>query len=196
LIAQPAGLDLKADHCPSVNGRPPIMDRMTRARRSGQGFTLLELMVVMLLISIVLAVAIPKFGGGAFQDPVKKMSRWMINTVRTLRSAAIQQQKIQGLVIDLGNRRMWPVNGDGGEETTLATPSGNALSFPDAIRYMDVQFPNEDRISSGTTEVRFYPAGYSDQVLIHLETDDDKKLTYLVEPLLPKVKIFDEWIEF
>jgi prepilin-type N-terminal cleavage/methylation domain-containing protein len=172
------------------------MNRMNRARQPGQGFTLLELMVVMMLISIVMAIALPKFAGGAFQDPVNKMSRWMINTVRTLRSTAIQQQKPQSLVIDLGNRRMWPVHEATGEETSPAAPSGSTLTIPDAIRYIDVQFPNEERITSGTTEVRFYPAGYSDQVLIHLETDDDKKLTYLVEPLLPKVKIFDEWIEF
>jgi prepilin-type N-terminal cleavage/methylation domain-containing protein len=173
-----------------------MMDRTKRVNRPGPGFTLLELMVVMLLISIVLAIAIPKFGGGAFQDPMKKLSRWMINTVRTLRSAAIQQQKTQSLVIDLSNRRMWLVNDAMDEEAMQAAASNKALSLPDAIRYMDVQFPQQERISSGTAEVRFFPAGYSDQVLIHLETDDAEKLTYLVEPLLPKVKIFDEWIEF
>jgi prepilin-type N-terminal cleavage/methylation domain-containing protein len=172
------------------------MDRIKRVSSRGPGFTLLELMVVMLLISIVMAIAIPKFSGGAFQDPVKKLSRWMINTVRTLRSAAIQQQKTQSLVIDLSNRRMWLVNDAMDEEAAQAAASNKAMSLPDAVRYMDVQFPNQERISSGTTEVRFYPAGYSDQVLIHLETDDAEKLTYLVEPLLPKVKIFDEWIEF
>ena len=165
-------------------------------RRPGRGFTLIELMVVMLLISIVLAITLPKFGGGAFQDPVKKLSRWMINTVKTLRSAAIQQQKTQGLVIDLSNRRMWLVNDAMDEEAMQAAASNKALTLPDAIRYMDVQFPQQERMTTGTTEVRFYPAGYSDQVLIHLETDNDEKVTYLVEPLLPKVKIFDEWIEF
>jgi prepilin-type N-terminal cleavage/methylation domain-containing protein len=165
-------------------------------RRPGRGFTLLELMVVMLLISIVLAIALPKFGGGAFQDPVKKLSRWMINTVKTLRSAAIQKQKTQGLVIDLSNRRMWLVNDAMDEEAMQAAASNKARTLPDAIRYMDVQFPQQERITTGTAEIRFYPAGYSDQVLIHLETDDDEKVTYLVEPLLPKVKIFDEWIEF
>jgi prepilin-type N-terminal cleavage/methylation domain-containing protein len=173
-----------------------MMDRMLRAKRSGQGFTLIELMVVMMLISIVLAIAIPRFGGGAFQDPVKKLSRWMIVTVRALRSAAIQQQKTQGLVIDLSNRRMWMVNEAMDEEAVQASASDKALSIPDAIRHMDVQFPQQEIISSGTAEVRFYPAGYSDQVLIHIETDDEEKLTFLVEPLLPKVKIFDEWIDY
>jgi prepilin-type N-terminal cleavage/methylation domain-containing protein len=173
-----------------------MMDRMIRANRPGQGFTLIELMVVMMLISIVLAVAIPRFGGGPFQDPVKKLSRWMIVTVKTLRSAAIQQQKTQGLVIDLSNRRMWLVDEGMDEEAVQAAASKKAMSLPDAVRYMDVQFPQQERISSGTAEVRFYPAGYSDQVLIHVETDDDEKLTFLVEPLLPKVKIIDEWIDF
>jgi prepilin-type N-terminal cleavage/methylation domain-containing protein len=172
------------------------MERMKRVIRLGHGFTLIELMVVMLLISIVMAVAIPKFGGGAFQDPVKKLSRWMIITVRTLRAAAIQQQKTQGLVIDLSNRRMWMVNDAMDEAAMQEAASNKALSLPDAIRYMDVQFPQQERILSGTAEVRFYPVGYSDQVLIHLETEDDEKLTYLVEPLLPKVKIFDEWIDY
>ena len=172
------------------------MGHVKRMSRPVQGFTLIELMVVMLLISIVLAVVIPKFGGGAFQDPVKKLSRWMINTVRTLRSAAIQQQKGQGLVIDLSNRRMWMVNDAMDEAAIQDAASNKALALPDAIRYMDVEFPQQERISSGTTEIRFYPAGYSDQVLIHLETEDNEKLTYLVEPLLPKIKIFDEWIDF
>ena len=171
------------------------MNSTFRATRPGDGFTLIELMVVMLLISIVLAVAIPKFDGGAFQDPVKKLSRWMINTVRTLRSAAIQKQKVQGLVIDLSNQRMWLTNEDMDEEA-LAAAADKALTLPTAIRIVDVQFPHQESVTSGTTEVRFYPAGYSDQVLIHLETDNAERFAYLVEPLLPKVKYIEQWIEF
>ncbi len=152
-------------------------------------------MVVMLLISIVLAVAIPRFEGGAFQDPVKKLSRWMINTVRTLRSAAIQKQKTQSLVIDLSNNRMWLVNEDM-DEDAMAAAADKALALPAAIRFVDVQYPFQDAVTSGTTEVRFYPAGYSDQALIHIETDDAQRFTYLVEPLLTKVKLIETWIEF
>ncbi len=166
-----------------------------QAKQTGHGFTLIELMVVMLLISIVLAVAIPKFDGGAFQDPVKKLSRWMINTVRSLRSAAIQKQKVQGLMIDLSNNRMWLVN-DEMDELALAAASDKALKLPDTIRIKEVQFPHQESITSGTTEVYFYPAGYSDQVLIHLEADQNERFTYLVEPLLPKVKFVDEWVEY
>ena len=171
------------------------MSSTYRTKRAGHGFTLIELMVVMLLISIVLAVAIPRFDGSAFQDPVKKLSRWMINTVRTLRSAAIQKQKTQGLVIDLSNNRMWLVNDEMDEEAVTAA-SDKALNLPDTIRIVDVQFPHQEAISSGTAEVWFYPAGYSDQVLIHLEADHTERFTYQVEPLLSKVKIIEEWVEY
>lgn len=159
------------------------------------GFTLMELMVVMLLVSIVLAAAIPRFEGGAFHDPDKKVSRWIINTVRTLRSTAIQKQQLQALVLDLNNSRMWIIN-ESMDEETLSAAAEKAFSLPKSIQIVDVQYPQRDRITSGTTEIHFFPAGYSEQVLIHLENDDAQRFSFLVEPLLPKVKIFDEWIEF
>lgn len=171
------------------------MQSVYQPQRTSRGFTLIELMVVMLLISIVLAVAIPRFDGGAFEDPVKKLSRWMINTVRTVRSAAIQKQKVQGLIVDVDNNRLWVVDDDMSEEA-VAAASDKGMKLPDTIKIVDVQFPHQDSVTSGTTQIRFYPAGYSDQVLIHLETDHAERFTYLVEPLLPKVKFIEKWIEF
>ena len=162
---------------------------------STHGFTLIELMVVMLLISIVLGVAIPKFDSGVFQDPVKRLSRWMVITVRTLRSEAIQKQKTQGLVIDLENGSMWPVSEEMSEEALAAAPE-KAMKLSDTVRLVDVEYPGQEPVTSGTTEVKFYPAGFSDQVLIHMQTDDGERITYMVEPLLPKVKFFEEWIEY
>jgi len=171
------------------------MNSAKKLNRKVAGFTLLELMVVILLISIVIAVAIPRFEGGAFQDAEKKVSRWMINTVRTLRSAAIQKQQVQALVIDLNNHRMWIIN-ETMDEEAISAAEEKAFSFPKSIQIVDVQFPKQDRITSGTAEIHFFPAGYSEQVLLHLENDDDQRFSFLVEPLLPKVKFFDEWIDF
>jgi prepilin-type N-terminal cleavage/methylation domain-containing protein len=171
------------------------MKRISSIKSGRTGFTLIELMVVMLLISIVLAVAIPRFEGGVFQDPGKKMSRWMINTVRTLRSAAIQKQDVQSLVLDLSNRKMWIANGRMSEQERAAAAE-KAYSLPAGINIVDVQFPGRDPITSGTIDILFYPAAYSDHVLIHLENENAERSTYRIAPLLPKVKIFDEWIDF
>ena len=171
------------------------MKRTTFIETNRTGFTLIELMVVMMLITIVLAVAIPRFEGGVFQDPAKKMSRWMINTVRTLRASAIQKQSVQILVVDLGQNKMWVANQQMSDEERSAA-SQKAFSLPESINIVDIQFPGRERIASGTVDIHFYPAAYSDHALVHFENKNAERLTYLVEPLLPKVKIFDEWIDF
>jgi prepilin-type N-terminal cleavage/methylation domain-containing protein len=158
------------------------------------GFTLIELMVVMLLISIVMAVIIPRFDGGPFQDPTKKLSRWMVNSIRHLRSTAIQKQKSQALVIDLNEQRMWMVS-DGMSEEELSAATEKAFKIDTSMQIVNVQFPDQEPISTGSAEIRFFPAGYSDRALIHLENDDAERFSYLLEPLLPKVKMFDQWID-
>lgn len=159
------------------------------------GFTLIELMVVMLLISIVMAVAMPRFVSGTLQDPVKKTTRWMINTSRTLRANAIKHQKGFTLVIDLADNRFWTVNEDMPEEDLIQAKE-KAFTLPGSLDIVAVLFPDKDRISTGTAEIHFYPSGYSDRVLIDLQKDDAERFSYLFEPLLPRVKVIDEWITF
>jgi general secretion pathway protein H len=161
---------------------------------NGQGFTLIELMVVMLLITIVLAVVIPRFDAAPFQDPGKKFSRWMIIAVRHLRTTAIEKQKTQALVVDLSQQRLWMINEDMNEEQQAAAAE-KAFAIDDSIRIVDAQFRNQESVSTGTLEIRFYPAGYSDQVLLHIENEDAERTSYLVEPLLPKLKMVEGWIE-
>ena len=152
-------------------------------------------MVVMLLITIILSVTVPRFDSSFFQDPEKKVTRWIVNTVRDLRSQAIGRQKTYSLVLDLSHGRMWVVN-EGMDEEALDQAAENAFSLPEAIRMVDVQMPGRDDVASGTAIINFYPAGYSDQALIHMESDEAARFTYRLQPLLPKVKMVDEWITY
>jgi hypothetical protein len=79
------------------------------------------------------------------------------------------------------------------DEEAMAAASEKAFVLPDAIKIEDVEFRDEDRISSGTAAIRFYPGGFSDQALVHVEYDETSRFTYKFEPLLPKVKRLDEW---
>jgi prepilin-type N-terminal cleavage/methylation domain-containing protein len=170
------------------------------------GFTLIELMVVMLLISIILAVAIPRFEGGMFQDPTKIVSRRLIYTVRALRSHAVQRQMLQSLIIDLDNQRFWvaaavpeePAESEesaAAEKPAAAAATEKAFDLPKSIRFVAIQFPHRAPITSGKVEIFFYPAGYSDHVVVHMQNDNQERFSYVVEPLLPKVKLLEEWID-
>ncbi len=172
----------------------PMKHRIRSLGANKLGFTLIELMVVMLLVSIILAVAIPRFDSAPFQDPKKKLTRWMMNAVRHLRASAIQKQKVQVLVVDLSEQRMWMIH-EAMSEDEQSAAAEKAFSLDRSLRMISARYPDQDSINTGTIEVRFYPAGYSDRVLFRLEDEDAERISFLLEPLLPKLKIFDEWID-
>ena len=156
---------------------------------------MIELLVVMLLVTIVLAVTIPRFDVGMMQDPQKQLSRWMINTTRALRSAAMEKQMVHVLVIDLERNRLFTIREDMDDEAmTDAAAEGFSLSRP--MRLVNVQFPDKERVSSGTVPIHFHPAGYSDQVMIQLEHRNAQRFSFKLEPLLPRVKLLEEWISY
>jgi len=47
-------------------------------------------------------------------------------------------------------------------------------------------------IQSGIAEIFFYKKGYSDQAVIVIENEDNRKLFFTIEPFLPAVKLYEE----
>lgn len=172
-------------------------------------------MIVMLLISIILAVAIPRFEGSFLQDPIKQFSRKMISTVRSRRSAAVQTQQQQTLVVDLNAQQLYVTSqaaqvedaqtedaqaedaqAENAQAENAPVASDRKFKVPDSLTLVAVEFSSSDRITTGTAQIHFYPAGYSDHVFIRLKSSNEDRYTYVIQPLLPKVKLFEEWIDF
>lgn len=162
-------------------------------RSSGEsGFTLIELIVVILLISILMVFAAPRLDVSLFSDNERKLSAWILLTVKTLKENAFKTQTINTLHVDLDANRMWTSTG----EVTDETPRENEYVLPEGYHLMDVVFPEQDKITRGAASIRFYAKGYSDKALIHVEDDDDNRFSFLIEPFLPHVKISETYIEF
>lgn len=157
-----------------------------------RGFTLIELIVVILLISILMVFAAPRLDVSFFTDHERKLSAWILLTVKTLKENAVKTQTINTLHIDLDANRMWTSAG----EVTDETPRENEYVLPSGYRLLDVEFPDMDKITRGAAAVQFYKKGYSDKALIHIEDDDDTRSSFLIEPFLPHVKISETYIEF
>ena len=159
------------------------------------GFTLIEIMVVMLLVSIVLAVAVPRFDSGLLQDGRKLTTRRMTLMVKELRSKSIGEQTTVALVVDVSNDRYWIVD-ETMDDIAMAQAAETADKLPGDIHFAAVVFPNQQPIRSGNADIYFHPGGYTDQALIQMQSDDGQRFTYWVQPLLPTVKVVDQWIEF
>jgi len=159
------------------------------------GFTLIELIVVISLISLMLFFTLPRFGNNPFLDDSKQSSRWLIGKVQSLRENAIRDQKQYTLHFDLGSGRIWETHEAMKPEDIEDAALNNSYSLPDELRIIDIEYPAKGKVATGTAEIIFYKGGYTDKVLIHMQEDDDY-LSFLIEPFLSEVQIFDTYAGF
>ena len=159
------------------------------------GFTLIELIVVISLISMMLFLALPRLQSTLLFDSRKKAARWIIASVRSLRENALRGQKSFVLVVDLESQSLWATTEKSPEEE-IESAKLNEFLLPENLKIIDVAYPLKGKVSSGQTEIRFYKKGYSDKALIHLEDDDNNQFTLAIEPFLSKIGVYEEYIGF
>ncbi len=174
------------------------------------GFTLIELIVVITIISLMLVFALPNFQS-FITDSSKKTSRWIILTVKFLKQSAIHEQKLYTLHIGIDQNKMWYTDeGEPEEENSkdledeieksafeeTESPIKGEYKLPKDFKILDVEYPGDDKVSSGEAALDFYKKGYSDKAIIHIEDEDDNQYSYMIEPFLLRVKMVKDYISF
>ena len=158
------------------------------------GFTLMELIVVMALLTIMLVFSIPRFHETLFLDESKTGSRWIIGKIQSLKEAAVRNQKNYTLHFDLDTDHYWETDesmpADDIEDAALKTEP-----LPDGLKIADIEFPVRGKVSSGRTDITFYKNGYSDKALIHAR-NGESYVSYLIEPFLSEVTRYDTYAGF
>ena len=159
------------------------------------GFTFIELIVVIALISIMLFFAIPKFQGNFLSDSTKAVSRWILINIPNLKEKAQKEQKRYILYVDFDANKLWISR----ETTAAETPQPeeiNSYQLPNDIKLLDVEFPNQEVISTGQAKIYFDEKGYSDKVIIHIQNNDNERLSFLIETFLPRVRLYEKYVGF
>jgi len=159
-----------------------------------RGFTLIEIAVVILLISIMLLVTVPRLPDSPLTDQTRKTKRWIILKVKDLKDQAVRDQKVYVLNIGLESNRLWTTNDDMAEET-LQTAVDQGLELSGDLELRDVEYPGDNKTDSGLAEIRFYPKGYSDRAIIHMD-DGEQQYSFQIEPFLSTVRVYDGTISF
>lgn len=163
--------------------------------KQNNGFTLIELIVVISLVSIMLVFAVPRFHDTVLSDNTKTVSRWIILKVQSLKQRAVHDQKLYALHIDIDTDRLWITNESMSEEE-VEKALLKAFELPDDISLLDVEYPEKEKVSSGQADIFFYKKGYSDRALVHISNEDNERFSFLIETFLSRVKLFEKYVSF
>ncbi|HXX80281.1 MAG TPA: prepilin-type N-terminal cleavage/methylation domain-containing protein [Thermodesulfovibrionales bacterium] len=151
---------------------PPEELREYSCRRGG--FTLLELMVVIFIISVVLALALPTFTGMG-ENKLLSDAKRIASILRYLNDSALSTKESLTLRVDFKDK----VIGYNG-------PEGEKSEQFDSLTGVELQ--SKGMITEGELFVFFSPLGAQENITMHLG-DEDSSISVALNSMNGRVKI-------
>lgn len=164
--------------------------------KNTEGYTLIELIVVIILLGLIFSITAPQFRDAVLTDNLKSATRVLIGKINALRADAIQNQENCLLFFDLDENMYWYGFDNMTEEGRDSFREKNATYLPAGVRITDVSFTGKDKVIAGEAVIRFSKKGYAQQTAIHLESEDGREFTIMLRTFLPGVKVFEEYTDF
>ncbi len=146
--------------------------------RRRAGFTLLEMLVVLVLVGVITAVAVPVAGAGIQTLRLQSAARHVAAALRLARGRAIRTQEIHLLSLDREQRRVTVSSGDLRFRRSFQLPPGVRLQ--EAL-LRDGAPPRPGRPAPERTDFYFAPSGLSQALEVRLVNARGRSLRVVQE---------------
>lgn len=185
-----------------------------------RGFSLLEIMVVLLLVGIFTAIAIPTFRS-ITGSKLKSTANQLLGLIRDTYARASLSGKTCRIVFDLDKKEYWVEESNDTvkvktqvqeeeaqkEERDTGKPQkapefkavedelGEKHKLPEDVYFRSIWIDRfEKRVSKGRVALYFFPDGYTEEAQIMISDDPEAKRLFnlVVEPLTGTVVIEDQ----
>ncbi len=199
---------------------PTTTSRENRPSGGQAGFTLIEVLVVLAIISLVLSLGLPAIARITSQQ-LNSTTRKFVGLIRTVRNDSILLNTVHRLVIDLEHKSWW-VEGQRQFQLLEDTPQApkkkkgskkeeeppsnftvaekyakKPVQLPAGVEFQGVLKEREGLIKSGVAYIHFFPNGFNDQAVLYLNREGDTEGGYSlrIRPTSGKVEILREKVE-
>ncbi len=142
-----------------------------------EGFTLLELVAVIFIISLLTAVVLPSFYGLG-DNNLKSDARKMASLLRYLNDSAMSSKNTMSLKFDLGEGSI-----------SWQGPDGEKTEHMKSIASVELQSKGE--LKEGQITVFFGPLGIQEDIAVHLK-NEKKGMTVTLNAISGRAKITED----
>ncbi len=165
--------------------------------KNSEGFTLIELTIIIVILGVMLSLIIPRLGEIG-EANLKRSARHLTGVIRFLHEESLAKKDRYRLHFDVTEGRYWT------EKWTILSVSDRTAEYK---RYSS-DIATEGRLSGQTTfrdvkvashpdetYIEFSPEGWVEHALIHLRDAENRDFTLLVNPLTGDTELRDGYVE-
>ena len=162
-------------------------------QRPEEGFTLLEILIVVAVLTLFVGLAVPRLpdmAGTRIHQNARKISL----ILQLARSRAVTLRRYYRVDMDLETNGV-SVSYYGPEGTYIPDDEVRQVSLKDGI-IADVVNSSEGKVLEGTGWIRISPRGYIEPSLIHIKDEQEREMTITPSPVSGRVRIREGYAEF
>ena len=160
--------------------------------QAAPGFTLLELAVVIFIMGLMISLLMPYLGGFR-QVALRSQARRLAGRATYMFDEATGHKLVLRLIFDLDHNGYAAMKLDPYAIQPVFAPdssiAGRPVFMPAAIRIRDVTIEGIGTVNRGMVATNFYPEGYVDATVVHLDDASGDVMTLEFSPLTGQVAI-------
>ncbi len=152
-----------------------------------QGFTLVELIVVMVLISLTAAFAMPQIRSTLFADELKSAARRFVGLVTETAQEARLRRSAVLVRFDKDEHRFTAAPAQSNGE--ISEKKYSQVQLADSVEITDIEAAHRE--TNPDLTILFDQRGYTDRTAVHFRQDNGDELTVMLSPFLGLARILE-----